>query len=599
MNSRAQLLRFTGWFAAANTVFFALVGLRYLYIYQFPPDWIGALYVGLAFTGQFAVLACVPLFVILTPIVLLYPRRQVVMLAGVLVASIGLSLLLLDTNVFAQYRFHLTRLTMELFEVTTWVFTAVMFVILLFFQSMAAGIIWRNFVLRPALVRGGWVASLLVCCWLSGTGLYIWGDAVAYTSVTQFTRFMPLYFPIHAKRDLARLGLVDPKEVRKRRAIEGSLDINRGQLNYPASVMQCDENQEQPMNVVVVLIDALRPDAIDAAVTPNIDAFRDDSIEFREHFSGGNSSRMGIFSFFYGIPSPYWQTFYDLQRPPVLMNQFRESGYEFALFSAVGFGSPSSIDRTVFAGVAELADENHDVSSTQKNLAVTDDWLNWIAHHDPQRPFFSFLYYDPPMTDMPESGEPLPMDDRFTSNPDARRRWHQYQLAVQLIDAEVGRVLASLRERKLLDNTVVMVTSDHGYELDDNGLGYIGHASNFSRAQLRSTLLMRWPGREPAVFNNRTAHQDVPVTLLEDLFGCTNPVEDYAMGQSLFSGESWDWIIAGSYSNYAIVQPDQVIVSYPGGFVEVLGSDYRTVDDPQFDAALIQESVLEMRRFFR
>jgi membrane-anchored protein YejM (alkaline phosphatase superfamily) len=123
--------------------------------------------------------------------------------------------------------------------------------------------------------------------------------------------------------------------------------------------------------------------------------------------------------------------------------------------------------------------------------------------------------------------------------------------------------------------TLVILASDHGYEFDELGLGNVGHGSNYGPWQLRSTLIMRWPGREPKVYTHRSAHQDLAGTLLQEVFGCSNPASDYSSGSNLFDEQSWDWMIAGSYNSHAIVEPDKLIVSYPGGLVEVLGPDYR------------------------
>ena len=116
----------------------------------------------------------------------------------------------------------------------------------------------------------------------------------------------------------------------------------------------CDATAQGQLNLLIILIDGLRPDGIAERQTPNIARFRSQSLDFENHFSGGNSSRMGIFSMFYGLPSTYWQSFYGLQREPVFMETVREQGYEVGLWSAVGFGSPSQIDRTVFAGMSGL-----------------------------------------------------------------------------------------------------------------------------------------------------------------------------------------------------------------------------------------------------
>jgi membrane-anchored protein YejM (alkaline phosphatase superfamily) len=58
-------------------------------------------------------------------------------------------------------------------------------------------------------------------------------------------------------------------------------------------------------------------------------------------------------------------------------------------------------------------------------------------------------------------------------------------------------------------------------------------------------------------------------------------------------------MIAGSYNSHAIVEPDKLIVSYPGGLVEVLGPDYRPKAGLRPDPARIEATLLEMRRFYR
>ena len=124
-----------------------------------------------------------------------------------LVAALGLSGIVLDTNIFTQYRFHLGAMTIVLFDTSTWVLTAVIVFVALGFQAMLAGNVWKMVTTR-ANRRGRLLALLLTGCWLTGTGIHIWADANAYVPVTSFTRYMPVYFPIKAKRTLAKLGLV-------------------------------------------------------------------------------------------------------------------------------------------------------------------------------------------------------------------------------------------------------------------------------------------------------------------------------------------------------------------------------------------------------
>lgn len=594
--TRRELLRWLGWFTAANAALAALVGLRYLWIYPFPSDLPGLGYALLTWVGHFALLATVVVLLPTALLVMLWPRWRAAQALGATLAALLLALVVLDSSVFVQYRFHLGLLTAALFEWTTWLGFSLQLVIFAVFQLLLGGILRRWLAARPRAVWGRPLFVLLAACWLGSQGLHIWGDAIGYTSITQFSRYLPAYYPIHAKRRLARMGLVDPALAQERRMLRGA--DGDGQLNYPLSPLACSDDPAP--NLLFVLVDALRPDALDPGLTPSLASAAKESQVFADHWSGGNSSRMGLFSIFYGLPAPYWQAFNTVQRPPLLMDELRRRGYRLGLFSAVGFGSPTLLDRTVLAGAGQLAPESPS-RAAGKNREVTRGWLDWLAAQPRDEPFFGLLYYDPPIGDAPAwpAGE-LPLAGRYPDGGRAAALWNEYQRAVAMVDGEIARVLDDLATRDLLERTVVVFLSDHGYEFDESGLGYFGHASAFTAEQLRSVLMLRWPGRAPAEHHHRTAHQDLAPTLLTELLGCRNDPADYSLGRSLFAAsDDWDWIIAGSYSSWAIIETGRTTVSYPGGLVEVLGPDYRPAPGLRMDPALVAEAMAALRRYYR
>jgi len=395
-----------------------------------------------------------------------------------------------------------------------------------------------------------------------------------------------------AKRDLVKWGLMDEAEMQRLREINRAKIPDAGDLNYPLQPLQCSPEQK-PLNILYVVVDAMRRDHIDSATTPVLASFAEESLDFTNHYSGGNSSRMGFFSMFYGLPSTYWQSFYASQTQPVLMEQLVDQGYQMGLFSAVGFGSPSQIDRTVFAGYGQSFPVIEGSGDAELSRAVTAAWQDWIGGYEGDAPFFGFLYFDPGSDWEPEAGVD---ESDFT---DAQRKQAGYRRGMSFVDAEIARALQLLEDSGRADNTLVIIASDHGYEFDELGLGYIGHASNYSDWQLKSTLMMRWPGKSPQRFTHRSAHRDLPVTLLQDVLGCANPPEDYASGKSLFDTTDWDWIVAGSYNSHAIVQPDTVVITNPGGFIEVLGEGYRPHKGLRVDPNVTQDVMLEMRRFYQ
>ena len=104
---------------------------------------------------------------------------------------------------------------------------------------------------------------------------------------------------------------------------------------------------------------------------------------------------------------------------------------------------------------------------------------------------------------------------------------------------------------------------------------------------------------EPRVFEKRSSHYDIVPTLLAELFRCSNPETDYSSGRNLFSENQWNWLIVGSYYNYAVVEPDQTTVTYPWGYFEVRDGDYQIVNKPKLKTDLMSEALTEMSRFYK
>src|SRR5215831_16391916 len=144
VSPRRRLLRWASWFGVAHAGVMGVVGLRYLWFYVPPSFAAGWAYAALAYAGHISALAYVPLLALLVPMILLIPRASVVVPLGVFLASAGLSLLVLDTLVFAENRYHLGAVTVALLAPRTWAFTAVYFVLGAVVEAMVAGWVWRR-----------------------------------------------------------------------------------------------------------------------------------------------------------------------------------------------------------------------------------------------------------------------------------------------------------------------------------------------------------------------------------------------------------------------------------------------------------------------
>ena len=159
--------------------------------------------------------------------------------------------------------------------------------------------------------------------------------------------------------------------------------------------------------------------------------------------------------------------------------------------------------------------------------------------HCPYDPAPEFLEkYDP--EDMPDAVPAVPGDtpklragnisgnkaawngadyNEFTESHKKKIRAHYAALVTQ-IDSEIGQILDALEEQGLLDDTIILFSSDHGDYLGDHDL--IGKGS-FYESSTRVPLLVRLPDAEGAtVCDDLVELGDITSTLLH-LGGCEPP----------------------------------------------------------------------------
>src|SRR4029450_1779022 len=579
VSSRRRLLRWAGWFAVANAGPLAIIGLRYLWLYvRLSPSgaWSYAL---LAYVGHVSALAYLPCLLVLVPVILLSPWPRLVMPLGVAMGSIGGGVLLLGSPVFSEDTEHTHRPAFMLLAPETWGFLGFYIVVGVAIEGMLAGWVWQRTARPPARRMGRYLALGLGACFVASHLIHAWAVARYDVPVTSFTRYLPLYYPLQATELQVKLGLVDQARARDRGAIAALGGTPAGELRYPLAPLRCEPRAPR-LHVLLVVIDAMRADVLTAAVAPRLTEFARGAIQFDQHTSGGNSSRAGMFSLFYGIPATYWNALANPAQPPVMMDLFRQHNYQLGLFVSVPLDDAVGLDRTAFARVPDLRlrTSSRYRGWSGKDRGLTDEWYGWLDRRDPARPFFGFLYYNAAVALDPPDNYPAvaPVAPVATTQ---LHRYARYLSALHYVDSLVGQVLDDLDRRKLRESTVVLVTSDHGMEFDENGEGFAGHGTSYSRYQVHTPLVVGWPGRPPGRVARRTSHYDVAPTLVSGLFGCANPGSDYASGRDLFSDGQWDWFIAASYREFALIEPERGTIIHPGGY-EIRDRDYRLVASP-------------------
>ena len=114
---------------------------------------------------------------------------------------------------------------------------------------------------------------------------------------------------------------------------------------------------------------------------------------------------------------------------------------------------------------------------------------------------------------------------------------NRYKNALRYTDEQLQSVLASLQESQEEENTIVVITSDHGMEFNETNSNNWGFGSNYSEFQMRVPLIIGWPGKTPQKWDKLTTHYDIVPTLMSEVLGVTNDTHDYSSGLDLFSDQ--------------------------------------------------------------
>jgi len=115
-------------------------------------------------------------------------------------------------------------------------------------------------------------------------------------------------------------------------------------------------------------------------------------------------------------------------------------------------------------------------------------------------------------------------------DPQERKRYRSYNYRVRKVDEKVGRLLDLLEDLGLKDNTVVILTGDHGQSMGE--LKVRGHGLGMNDASLHVPLLIRIPGLPPVDYQKLVSLIDLAPTVF-DLAGMGDKVPPEWMGTSL------------------------------------------------------------------
>jgi membrane-anchored protein YejM (alkaline phosphatase superfamily) len=599
---------------------------RYLWAAGELPSWPGWIFVEAGLLAQvgLAVLAVA----LLLQLASLADRRA---LAARLVGALAFTLLNLglyvDSWIYALFRFHFNGLalnvlltpggweSMELPARDVAMASAATGLLFLVELGLYTRLLRRS---RQRADRGGSPIPRPRLRWLALAGfvlglvlterlIYAAAEIVQIPAITREARLIPLYEPIRLRRSIDRAAFDATGHV----AAVPAPDAGSA-LAYPRAALTGQVKADRRWNIVWIAVESWRSDVFTPETTPHMWASSRKAQVFRQHLSGGNSTRFGIFSMLYGLYGTYWWPVLGEHREPVLLSTLAQAGYRFRILSSSGLRYPEFRQTAFVAMTSSISDRLPGESSIERDVSLARAFEEFVGTPAPDRPFFAFLFLDSPHSPHlfpPEYARYLPIDvDPSLLHTDlrerARRMFNRYRNSVLYVDSVIGRILDALTRAGLDDRTIVMITGDHGQEFGEHG--FSGHGSAFTTEQTHVPLILRVPGLPFHEHTHLTQHYDLPPTMLT-LLGVDDPPRAYGLGRNMLEPAERPYAVICGYRDCALRDADGWLIFGIEGKtalqLEARDRDYRELDDRaeaiRRRAPRIAEVLGDMRRFLR
>ncbi|BDH45146.1 membrane protein [Salmonella enterica subsp. enterica serovar Choleraesuis] len=573
----SQMIGWGHWFALFNILVAILLGSRYLLVADWPSTLAGRLYSWSSLLGHlsFLVFACYLLF--LFPLTFVVMSQRLMRFISVIFATIGMTLLLVDSEVFTRFHLHLNPVVWELVinpdqgeMARDWQLMFIGVPIILLVEMLFATWSWqklRSLNRRSRHTRP--VIALFFVAFFASHLLYIWADANFYRPITMQKANLPLSYPMTARRFLEKHGLLDAHEYQRRLIEQGNPEAVS--VQYPLNDLRFGD-LGTGHNVLLITVDALNYSRFEQDM-PSLGQFAEKNVTFTQHMSAGNSTEDGLFGLFYGISPSYMDGVLAARIPAALITALNQQGYQLGLFSSTGFNSPMYRQ-------ALLSDFSLPASSEQSDVQTANQWIDWLSKYatDDNR-WFSWVGFNG-----------TNIDGQGLSNQDFERR---YTSAAGQVDVQIKRLLDTLEQRGKLDNTVVIITAGRGVPLGNERESFA-----WDRSRIQVPLVIHWPGTPTQHIGKLTSHQDLMTTLMRRLLHVRSPAWEYSQGDDLFSVTNpHNWVIGADNNTLGITTPETTLVLDNNGNYRIYDRKGERMKEDKPQLGLLLQVLTDEKRF--
>lgn len=271
-------------------------------------------------------------------------------------------------------------------------------------------------------------------------------------------------------------------------------------------------------NVLLILLESWRADAVTPALMPRLSRWATQFTRAEHHYSGGDATRYGLFSLFYGLNATPIERLRAEKTGPRLFSYLTAADYDIDLLT----GEPLAIlgsDETVFVDVLDRI-RFPKIRRTSFCDWIIADQARWSLRTDPPgRPYFRMAFFASTHARYDFIPEALGMTRKTAKQLKPRAR---YDASLDFVDRFIDDVLTAAAARPDWDDTLVVITGDHGEAFGEHGHNMHGWTMNEEESSV--PLLIRFPGQTTgSVLTHVTTHVDVVPTILHAMGDPASP----------------------------------------------------------------------------
>ena len=521
------------------------------------------------------------------------------------------TLLILDGMVFYLYKFHINGFVVNLvfhagkenfvFDVKLYLKFATLIIFAVVLPNLLVLWMSKKWSHRLQKKKIAAISIFLALCVLFSHLGHAVASACRQTSIQKSATALPYFFPLTMNRLLIKMGIAKQDEFDRL-----DYDVPTSDIAYPIRPIVTGDSIPN-YNILLIVIDSWASRTFDSITTPNIYRMAMQNQYFSNHTSASFGTRENIFSIFFGLSFTYETEFIVTKKSPLLIDQLNNRNYAIQAFPSAPLPSPP-FHEILFKKAPHVNSRTDGRTPFDRDQRITQLAIEYMDEQQKTgKPFFNFVFYDlPHAIAIPK--EYLRFQPTWTeanymalnNQLDPAPFLNLYRSCVYQTDYQIGILLDYVESNDLMDNTVVIITGDHGKEFNENGKNYWGHGSNYSKYQIRVPLIWYEPSIEKnKTFSHITTHYDIAPTLMKRYLGVDNPTFDYSMGYDLYDTADRYPHVVGDHVKYGFVFENVIVTTNHLGSMLVTDKQLNDLPRNAVDVKELQKAIEKKNMFFK